>query len=40
VYFVKRLRDERTFPSAEDLKAQIQKDIARAKEILAETPAF
>ncbi|MBF0568549.1 MAG: bifunctional riboflavin kinase/FAD synthetase [Nitrospirae bacterium] len=38
VYFIKRLRDEKAFPTPEDLKAQIQKDIARAKEILAETP--
>ncbi|KWT78172.1 bifunctional riboflavin kinase/FAD synthetase [Candidatus Magnetominusculus xianensis] len=38
VYFLKRLRDEKTFPSAEDLKTQIQKDISTAKKILAETP--
>jgi riboflavin kinase/FMN adenylyltransferase len=40
IYFIKRLREERTFPDAGHLKAQIQKDIARAKEILAETPVF
>ncbi|MBF0457664.1 MAG: bifunctional riboflavin kinase/FAD synthetase [Nitrospirae bacterium] len=39
VYFIKRLRDEKAYPSPDDLKAQIVKDIARAKEILAATPA-
>ncbi len=33
--FVERLRPEHTFPSVEDLKAQIARDVRRAKEILA-----
>jgi len=34
VQFVQRLRDERHFPSAKALRAQIEQDIARAREIL------
>jgi FAD synthase len=30
VHFYRRLRDERKFPSAEALKAQIQKDVQRS----------
>lgn len=37
LYFVERLRDERSFPSTEALRAAICDDIARAREILAET---
>ncbi len=33
--FVKRLRAERKFPSAEALRAQIERDVAQAKEILS-----
>lgn len=35
VQFIERLRDEITFPNAEALKAQIDLDIARTREILA-----
>jgi len=35
VQFVERLRDERRFPTAEALRAQIEQDIAEAQEILA-----
>ncbi len=32
--FIERLREERRFASPEDLVAQIQKDVARSREIL------
>jgi riboflavin kinase/FMN adenylyltransferase len=31
VRFLKRLREERRFPSLEDLKAQIAQDVAEAR---------
>ena len=34
IYFLDRIRDERKFPSVEDLRAQIGKDIARAQRYL------
>ncbi len=34
LHFIERLREERRFPSAADLVAQIHQDIARAREIL------
>lgn len=37
LYFVERLRDERRFPSAEELVRAIREDIARAREILTRT---
>ena len=37
LYFVERLRDERRFPSVEDLQAAIREDIARARAALAGT---
>lgn len=37
LYFVERLRDEQRFPSIEALRAAICDDIAKAREILAET---
>jgi riboflavin kinase / FMN adenylyltransferase len=37
VHFVRRLRDEKTFKSLEELSDQIARDIAQAKEILRET---
>jgi riboflavin kinase/FMN adenylyltransferase len=33
--FVLRLREEMRFPSVEDLKAQIARDVAAAREALA-----
>ncbi len=36
--FIERLRDERRFPSAEDLKAQIARDVERAREVLRRAP--
>jgi riboflavin kinase/FMN adenylyltransferase len=36
VHFVKRLRDEKTFKSLEDLSDQIARDIAQAKEVFRE----
>ena len=35
VAFVNRLRGERRFPSVEDLVAQMQRDVAEAREIAA-----
>jgi riboflavin kinase/FMN adenylyltransferase len=35
IFFIERLRDEMKFGGPEELYAQIQKDIARGKEILA-----
>ena len=35
LHFVKRLREERRFPSAEELISQIRRDVERASEILA-----
>lgn len=40
VWFIERLREERTYPSAEALHEQIVKDIAGAKESLARKPAL
>jgi riboflavin kinase/FMN adenylyltransferase len=37
VHFIKRLRDEKTFKSLEDLSHQIARDIAQAKEVFRET---
>ena len=34
IYFVKRLRDEKSFGSVEELKSQIANDVQKAKEIL------
>jgi dephospho-CoA kinase len=34
VHFIKRIRDEKKFPNAKALEAQIKKDIKKAKEIL------
>jgi riboflavin kinase/FMN adenylyltransferase len=34
LYFVRRLRDERRFESAEDLVIQIHQDIATARDLL------
>jgi len=34
IFFLDRIRDERKFPSVEDLRAQIGKDIARAQRYL------
>ncbi len=36
VFFVRRLRDEKKFPTPSDLAAQIQKDVEAAKTILAD----
>jgi len=36
VHFIKRLRDEKTFKTLEELSDQIAQDIARAKEVLRE----
>lgn len=38
LHFVERLREERRFPSIAELVAQIDRDIARAREILGATP--
>ncbi|RMF85874.1 MAG: bifunctional riboflavin kinase/FAD synthetase [Nitrospirae bacterium] len=38
VYFIKRLRDEIRFPSAEALVAQIERDVAEARAVLAACP--
>ncbi|MER3400000.1 MAG: hypothetical protein C4313_02520 [Thermoflexus sp.] len=38
VHFIERLRDERRFPSAAELVAQIHRDIARARTILEAAP--
>jgi len=38
LHFVERLREERRFPSVEELIAQIRQDIARAREILGAAP--
>ena len=38
ITFIERIRGEIQFQSAEDLVAQIQKDIATAKTILSENP--
>jgi len=35
VRFIKRLRDEKAFSGPQELAAQIQKDVQRAREILA-----
>lgn len=35
LYFIDRIRDEKTFPDKDSLKEQINKDIERSKEILA-----
>jgi riboflavin kinase/FMN adenylyltransferase len=37
LYFVERLREEKPFPSAEELRQAIEADIARARQILAAT---
>lgn len=37
LYFVERLRDERRFPSAQDLARAIAGDVARARELLPRT---
>jgi len=37
VEFLRRIRDERTFPSAEDLRAQILRDVARAQTFFRRT---
>jgi riboflavin kinase/FMN adenylyltransferase len=36
VHFIKRLRDEKTFKTLEELSGQIAQDIARAKEVFRE----
>jgi riboflavin kinase/FMN adenylyltransferase len=38
LFFLDRLREERKFPSVMDLKAQIQKDIANARQFFANRP--
>ena len=38
VFFIKRLRDEVKFASAEALVAQIERDVAQARQILTENP--
>ena len=38
VFFIKRLRPEQKFPSSEALVAQIEKDVAEARELLAANP--
>ncbi|HEY6098853.1 MAG TPA: bifunctional riboflavin kinase/FAD synthetase [Anaeromyxobacter sp.] len=38
VAFLARLRDERRFPSVEALRAQIARDVARARDVLAAAP--
>jgi riboflavin kinase/FMN adenylyltransferase len=38
VSFLTRLRDERRFPSVEELLAQIARDVERAKAVLAASP--
>jgi riboflavin kinase/FMN adenylyltransferase len=38
VHFIKRLRDEKTFKTFEELSAQIAHDITQAKEVFSETP--
>jgi len=38
IAFIDRLRDERRFPSVEELKAQIARDVARAREVLRRAP--
>jgi riboflavin kinase/FMN adenylyltransferase len=40
VGFIDRLRDEHTFPSAEALRVQIQKDISKARDVLSGTAAL
>jgi len=37
VHFIKRLRDEKTFKTLEELSGQIAQDIARAEKVLRET---
>jgi riboflavin kinase/FMN adenylyltransferase len=37
VYFIERIRDERRFPDAAALKAAIQADVARCRDILRQT---
>jgi riboflavin kinase/FMN adenylyltransferase len=37
VYFIERIRDERKFPDAAALKAAIQSDVARCRDILKQT---
>ncbi len=37
--FVRRLREERSFPSVEALRAQIARDVQRAREVLSHVPA-
>ncbi len=39
VAFVARLRDEHRFRSVDALRAQIADDVARARQLLAESPA-
>ena len=39
VHFIERIRDEETFPSAEALRARIQEDIVRIRQILSRTDA-
>lgn len=39
IYFVRRLRPERKFPSVDALREQISRDAAEARELLATTPA-
>jgi len=38
VHFVERLRDERKFAGVEALSAQLTRDVAQAKEVLAQAP--
>jgi riboflavin kinase/FMN adenylyltransferase len=38
--FIERLRDEKAFPSAEALTAQMDRDSARARVVLADTPTI
>lgn len=38
LFFIRRIREEKKFASAEDLADQITRDISSAKEILAESP--
>jgi riboflavin kinase/FMN adenylyltransferase len=38
IAFIERLRDERRFPSVAELKAQIARDVERAREVLARAP--
>jgi riboflavin kinase/FMN adenylyltransferase len=37
VEFLRRIRDERAFPSAEELRAQILRDVGRAKTFFRRT---